>query len=164
MEIQKQNKIKVWLKAIRIFSFTASILPVLLGGAVALGYTGQTAWLLFPLILICSVLLQAGTNTISDYYDYKNGVDRDYTYGSSRVIVEGLLPAKSLLKACIILFAAASILGIVLIAARGMGVLVLGVIGLIGDFFIRPNRLDIVYRTWRFDGIYSYGAFDGNRF
>jgi len=135
VQAQKQNTVKAWLQAVRAFSFTASMLPVLLGAAIAMHYTGEVTWLLLPVALICSLLLHAGTNTISDYYDYKNNVDTDYSYGSSRVIVEGLLPAKSLLTAGVIAFAIAALLGVILIAARGWPVLVLGVIGLLGGFF-----------------------------
>ena len=143
--MQIQSQLRVWLQAVRTFSFTASILPVLLGAALAMHYTGQTSWLLLPVVLVASILLQAGTNTISDYYDYKNGVDTDYTYGSSRVITDGLLPAKAMLKAGIIIFAAATALGVVLIAVRGLPVVVLGVIALIGGFFYTAKPIGYKY-------------------
>ena len=145
MQAQKQNKVKIWFQAVRAFSLTASILPVLLGAAIAMHYTGKTTWLLLPVALICSLLLQAGTNAISDYYDYKNKVDSDYTYCSSRVIVDGLLPAKSLLTAGIIAFLTASLLGVILIAARGWPVLILGVIGLLGGFFYTAKPIGYKY-------------------
>ena len=143
--MQTQSYLKIWLQAVRAFSFTASMLPVLVGAALAMHYTGPTLWPLLPVILIASILLQAATNTVSDYYDYKNGVDRDYTYGSSRVITDGLLPARALLKAGIIIFAVATALGIILIIARGLPVVVLGVVALAGGFFYTAKPIGYKY-------------------
>jgi 1,4-dihydroxy-2-naphthoate polyprenyltransferase len=145
IKMQTQSQLKIWLQAVRTFSFTASMLPVLVGAALAMHYTGPTSWLLLPVILIASILLQAATNTVSDYYDYKNGVDRDYTYGSSRVITDGLLPARALLKAGIIIFAVATALGIILIVARGLPVVILGVVALAGGFFYTAKPIGYKY-------------------
>jgi len=72
---------------------------------------------------------------VSDYFDYRRGVDREETFGSSRVLVEGLLTPKHLLAAGVLLFAVGFSLGLLLVAVRGWPIFILGVIGLLGGWF-----------------------------
>lgn len=126
---------KAWVQVFRPFSYTASIIPVLLGAVltVQLGYACQ--WRLLPLIVIASVLLQAGTNLVSEYFDYKKGVDRPETYGSSRVLVEHLLNPLHVLMVGMGCFAITAAIGLVFIAMIGWPIFIIGVIGLAGGFF-----------------------------
>ncbi|MGB8720989.1 MAG: prenyltransferase, partial [Desulfobacterales bacterium] len=132
---QKRSLPSVWFQATRPFSLTASVLPVVIGAVLAASVEGSVDWPLFPLIVACSLLFHIGTNMVSDYFDYRRGVDRDETYGSSRVLLEGLLTPKQLLAAGIILFAVGFSLGLLLVAVRGWPIFILGVIGLLGGWF-----------------------------
>ncbi len=131
----KRNHLGVWFQATRPFSLTASVLPVVIGAVLAAAAEGPVSWPLFPLIVACSLLFHIGTNMVSDYFDYRRGVDRDETYGGSRVLVEGLLTPKQLLAAGVILFAIGFSLGLLLVAVRGWPIFILGVIGLLGGWF-----------------------------
>lgn len=133
-EETKAGSVKAWVQGMRLFSLTASLIPVLVGGALALGFDGEVVWWLFPLVLLSAFLFQAGTNTVSDYYDYKYEVDKDYTYGSSRVIVDGLIGAKALYIGGLIMFGLGATIGILFVAMRGPAILVIGAIGLLGGY------------------------------
>ncbi|MGO9118153.1 MAG: 1,4-dihydroxy-2-naphthoate octaprenyltransferase [Desulfomonilaceae bacterium] len=130
-----KSSLSAWLQAVRTFSFTASMVPVFIGGILAFSFSGSVAWHLFPLVVICSLLFHSATNVISDYFDFSKGVDRDYTFGGSRVILEGLLSPNQVLIGGVLLFAAGVILGVILVAYRGLPILLLGFIGLIGGYF-----------------------------
>lgn len=130
-----RSKTGIWLQAVRAFSFTASSVPVLLGAALALHYPGKVMWILFPVVYIAGLLIHAATNLVSDYYDYKKDVDKNYTFGSSGVLVQGLLPAKHIFIGGLVLFGITAGLGIILIAVRGVPILVLGLIGIVGGYF-----------------------------
>lgn len=132
---QKRTLLGVWFQATRPFSLTASVLPVVIGAVLAATADGPVDWPLFPLIVACSLLFHIGTNMVSDYFDYVKGVDRDETYGSSRVLTEGLLTPRQLLAAGILLFAVGFSLGLLLVAVRGWPIFILGVIGLLGGWF-----------------------------
>ncbi|HET6489683.1 MAG TPA: 1,4-dihydroxy-2-naphthoate octaprenyltransferase [Syntrophales bacterium] len=132
---QRRNLLSVWFQAARPFSLTASVLPVVIGAVLAATVDGPVDWPLFPLIVACSLLFHIGTNMVSDYFDYSRGVDRDETFGSSRVLIEGLLTPKQLLAAGVILFAVGFSLGLLLVAVRGWPIFILGVIGLLGGWF-----------------------------
>jgi len=126
--------LRVWFQAARPFSFTASVTPVLLGGVLALGRGETVAWFALPLFLICAVIFHAATNLISDYTDFKKGVDKDYTFGSSGVLVAGLLSPEQVKKGAHVLFGVGFLLGLVLVALRGVPILVLGMIGIAGGY------------------------------
>jgi len=139
------GRVKIWFQAVRPFSFTASAVPVLVGAALAFMYEGAVAWILLPLVVICSVLFQAGTNTVSDYYDFCNDVDKDYTHGSSRVIVDGLLKPRHVLIGGLIMFFIACAFGIVFVMFRGLPILILGIVGLIGGIFYTAKPIGYKY-------------------
>lgn len=110
------------------------MVPVLVGAALALSYPGDAAWRLFPLVVVCSVLFHAATNVLNDYFDFGRGVDQDYTFGSSRVLTDGLLRPRALLTAGFALFGVGSALGLILVWVRGLPMLALGVVGLVGGY------------------------------
>jgi 1,4-dihydroxy-2-naphthoate octaprenyltransferase len=124
----------VWLQAIRAFAFPASVAPILVGAMLTLNYSGDVMWELFPIVFLCSILYHAATNLVSDYYDYIKGVDKDYTFGSSRVIVEGLLRPRQILNGGLLLFGLGIALGFILIYFRGLPMFYLGLIGLLGGY------------------------------
>ena len=139
------GQLRAWFQATRAFSFTASIVPVFVGGAMALYFGGDVAWRLFPLVVICSLLFHAGTNVISEYYDYKKGVDKEHTYGSSRVLVDRLMAPKDTLIEAAIIFLAGCVIGIVFIVFRGWPIFVLGAVGLLGGVFYSAKPVGYKY-------------------
>ena len=134
------------MQAIRPFSFSASLVPVLVGAMFALYYfEGEILWYLFPIIIFASLLLHSGTNLISEYYDLEKGVDRKDTFGSSRVLVEDLLPPKTVLKAGYVSFLIGFILGLVLVYVHGLPILYLGLFGIAGGIFYTGKPIGYKY-------------------
>ena len=129
--IEKNKTSSTWFRAVRPFSFTASVIPVLFGAALA-GTNGEY-WLL-PLVLIAAVILHAGANLISDAYDFKLGVDRPGSPGSSGVLTEGLLSFSQVHRAGLLAFGISAAIGAGLATYRGWPVLALGLIGLLGGY------------------------------
>lgn len=130
------SKGKIWFRATRPFSFTASVIPCVLGAMLALLVSnGESLWYLFPFILVSSVLLHAATNLVSDYYDFIKGVDTKDSFGGSGVLTEGLLKPRQVFKMGILFFALAFLVGLPIILARGELILILGIVGILGGFF-----------------------------
>ncbi|MEE8637620.1 MAG: 1,4-dihydroxy-2-naphthoate octaprenyltransferase [Candidatus Margulisiibacteriota bacterium] len=127
-------KIKIWLQALRTFALPASMVSVFLGAALAYRSSLEVNWLLFPIVILGAFLFHSAMNVFNDYYDYKRGVDKKHTLGSSRVLVDNLLSPKELFTGAWILLILASLLGIYLIYLRGMPMLILIVIGSVGAF------------------------------
>lgn len=84
---------------------------------------------------MCSVLFQAGTNVINDYFDFVRGVDKDEPYsGFSGVLTKGLLRPSEVFVYGVGLFGAGVLLGLVLLYYRGLPMLLIGVAGLLGGY------------------------------
>lgn len=137
--------IKLWIQAVRAPFFTASVVPVFLALALALWRKDVICWPAFPLMLLSVVFLHAGTNTMNDYCDFKNGVDKKTTFGSSRVLVDGLMRPGQLLTGSLMLFCAGVFFGLILVALRGMPILVMGLIGLAAGFLYSAAPLRLKY-------------------
>jgi len=132
----KQSSAKIWFRATRPFSFTASVIPCIVGAMTALLVEGgNSLWYLFPFILVSSVLLHAATNLVSDYYDFVKGVDTKDSFGGSGVLLEELLKPRQVFNAGILFFVLAFVIGLPIILARGEVILVLGIVGILGGFF-----------------------------
>jgi len=124
----------VWFRAARPFSLTASATPVFIGAAasVALGY--PVDWRALPLFLSAAVLIHVATNYFGDYFDYIKGVDKDYTYGSSGVLVDGSLKTHELLMGGFVCLCVAAVLGLSLVFLKGFSILALGIVGVLGGY------------------------------
>lgn len=127
--------------AIRLSFLTASMVPILLGTAVAWLKTGTLAWGFFLLTLLAGLLIQAGTNIFNDYFDHKSSndeVNREFVRpfsGGSRVIQLGLLtPVEALVGASLLCFVSA-VIGFYLAWTRGPAIIVLGALGLLCGVF-----------------------------
>jgi len=136
---------RVWYRAIRPFSFTASIIPVLVGGACAL-VVGSFSPLAFVLCLLGGVALQAGTNLVNDYYDWRLGADHSGSLGPSRVIQEGWLSPKAVLVGGIFFFVLGGLAGFVLVGLAGWPILLLGLIGVPLAYGYTAPPLKLAYR------------------
>lgn len=141
----KRSSFSIWMQAIRPFAFPASLVPILTGFALAIGQGDSPLWGLAPLVLICGLLYHTATNLISDYFDWIKGVDKDYTFGSSRVIVEGWLSPQQILKGGWIAFGVAVGLGFILIFYRGWPIFLLGLVGLLGGYLYTGKPLGFKY-------------------
>ena len=133
-----------YFKAIRAFAFPASIVPVVVGATLAAG-AGGARWALLPLVLIGSMLLHAGTNLVNEYFDFIKGVDRPGADSSGHVLVEGLLPARNVLAAGLIVLATGAAVGGVLAWVCGWPVLWLTLIGLAGGYFYTAGPVGYKY-------------------
>lgn len=138
--------LQLWGRAVRAFSFTASLIPPTVGAMLAFMHEAPARWALFPLVLVASVAYHAGTNLVNDYYDYKNSVDRRGTLGSSGLLVQGLIPARSILRGAMFFFALGTIIGFYFISVRGLPIFALGLIGLLGGVFYTAGPVSYKYR------------------
>ena len=135
----------VWYRATRPFSFTASLIPVVVGSACAL-VAGGFSPLAFLLCLGGAVALQAGTNLTNDYYDHRLGADHSGSLGPSRVIQEGWLSPGAVLAGGLTFFTLGGLAGFALVSMAGWPILLLGLIGLPLAYGYTAPPLKLAYR------------------
>jgi len=134
----------VWWRAVRPFSFTASVTPVLVGSAVAY-HDGLFDLVRFGVTLVASVAIHAATNLINDYYDHLRGVDTAESIGPSGVIQQGLLAPRAVLLGGLVLFALGGLLGLWLVAVVGWPILAIGAASVLAGYAYTGGPLPLGY-------------------
>ncbi|MBN1996303.1 1,4-dihydroxy-2-naphthoate octaprenyltransferase [candidate division KSB1 bacterium] len=163
-------KVSMWWRAVRPFSFTVSILPPILGAVIAISEIPDVRFnrINFILTAIGCVLAHAGANLLSDYYDFKNSVDRKGTFGSSGLLVDGSLLPVQILRAAWLTLAIAAAIGIYLIAVVPNGIFliylvvigaVLGIFYTAGPFSFKYHALGDIAVFISFGSAMTLGAF-----
>lgn len=129
------NSFRLWWRAVRPFSFPASMVPAFLGMVLAWSEGNMFKhWLAF-LTLVGVVTAHTGANLMSDYFDFRRGIDREGTLGGSGVLVEGLLSPKSILIASLFSFLVAGIVAHLIMLDAGFKVVWLVMGGLVAGVF-----------------------------
>jgi 1,4-dihydroxy-2-naphthoate octaprenyltransferase len=133
---------RAWWLATRPFSFPASIVPVLVGTAAA----AETDFdlLLFVLAFAGGLLIHAGTNLATDFFDFTHGVQPTESLGGGN-LRSGLLKPSDVHKAAIATFALGSVCGLAIIAIigweEGWPILAAGVFSVLAGYFYTAKPL-----------------------
>lgn len=157
---------KTWLITMRIWSLTATTMPVALGAVVA-HQDGHFSWLLLGLMLLCGWTLQLATNLLNTYGDGVSGVDKDkppcpfpltlvlrvgYGFLFIGVVLAGLIVFLTTWK--LLFFALAGILGAALYTSRVFKYAGLGVPGV----FLLTGPLQVLAAYYAFTQGFSVKA------
>ena len=138
-----RDRLRLWYRAIRPFSLTASAVPVIVGTLAAAGEAFSP--FRFVLTLVGAVAIQAGTNLVNDYYDHVKGVDAPGALGPAGLIQRGLLTPRAVLLMGIAWFALGSAVGLVLVALTGPALLWLGLASVAAGFFYTAAPVSLAY-------------------
>ena len=133
-------------EVVRPFSFTASLLPVSVGGAIALSQ-GRMHWLLFIAALLGALGLHIGTNVINEIYDVRHGIDSITSPRMSMAILKGRISERDAFVVAWSGFILALLMGIFLLVQRGWPIVLLGLIGFIGGYFYTAPPFQYKYRA-----------------
>jgi 1,4-dihydroxy-2-naphthoate octaprenyltransferase len=133
-----------WLLAARPATLTASLTPVLVGTAVAASQ-GEARLLPALTALVAALLIQVGTNFANDAFDFEQGADTAERYGPLRAAQAGLLSPAALRAATLVVFAAAALIGLYLIARGGWPIAALGLLGLLAGYAYTGGPLRLGY-------------------
>jgi len=140
---KRPPRLQIWLRALRAPTLIASIIPVLLGGGLALVDRGFEGWP-FLTALIAVMLVQAGTHLFNDYYDYQKGADSGVSLYEG-VLRLGWLTPRQVLTGGLVCYLAAAVIGLYLFYKGGPFILFLGTIGLLTGYFFTGSRYALAY-------------------
>lgn len=143
-----------WILATRPWSLPASLVPALIAFAYAfwsvksgITYPGGMGWheplsswsvpsWLLGIFAVCgAVIFQIAGNLISDYYDFNHGVDRAGTFGSSRMLVNGVFTPRQILNFGLTALAIGIFIGMLTFLFAGPHILWIGSLGVTGTYF-----------------------------
>ena len=136
--------VQKWWGAVRPWSYTAAIVPVLLGAAVA-AQEVTLNWLWLALALVGSIAIQGGTNLMNDYYDYKKGTDTPAVKGTGGALLRGDMTPEQIFWAGIIAFAVGSAIGLYFVYATGPFILWLGLCSVAVGYFYTAGPFALAY-------------------
>jgi 1,4-dihydroxy-2-naphthoate octaprenyltransferase len=140
----RPGAVAVWIQAIRAPSLSAAAIPVLLGVAVA-ARAGFFSLGRMILALVGAMAIQAGTNLINDYYDFRSGADSEQSLGPSMVIQRGLLSADQVWRGGIVAFAIGALIGLVLVYQCGWPILAIGIPSIAAGYFYTASPVSLAY-------------------
>ncbi|HEY7826751.1 MAG TPA: LLM class flavin-dependent oxidoreductase [Candidatus Limnocylindrales bacterium] len=131
---------------LRPFAYTASVIPVLTGGAIAV-VDQNFSWLPFLAAMLGGVLLHSGTNIINEIYDVRKGIDTIVSPRASHALLKARLTERQAFVAAFVAFALAVLVGVYLVALRGPAIIGLGALGLLGGYFYTAPPFEYKYRA-----------------
>lgn len=147
---------QAWLLATRPWSFPASLMPILVGAALAYAKGSFDAPLLF-LTLAGGLLFHMGANLFNTYFDYRHGVDTAKD-ADDRTLVDSFLPPSRVAWAAATCFGLGAGAGAALAAISGWPIALLGGIGVFLAFFYTAGPFGYKYRSLGDVGIFiSFG-------
>jgi 1,4-dihydroxy-2-naphthoate octaprenyltransferase len=140
----------LFLRATRLPFLTATIVPILLGIAVA-GLRDGFSWWLAALTLIGGACIHLGLNVANDVFDTLSGADEANVNptqfsGGSRVILYGLLRLRSMALLSAGFYAVGIGIGLALAALQGWDLLWVGIAGALISLFYTAPPLRLVHR------------------
>ncbi len=157
MEIATRLRVtaQAWWVASRPYSLTASVVPTVMGGVIALAMRAkglvsfEFSILNFVLCILGCVAIQIVANLVNDYFDYKTGLDSKDS-DVLNVIVQGTLTPKQVATGAFVAFLVALTIGVYLIfdVKESAGVLIcLVLFGALSAYFYTAPPLSLKYRA-----------------
>lgn len=119
-----------WKLAARPRTLPAAAAPVLVGAGAAVA-TRDFAPLPALAALAGALLIQIGANFANDLGDFQRGADTADRLGPTRVTQAGLLTPRQVRNGMIAVFAAATLIGVYLVAVGGWAVVAIGVASIV---------------------------------
>ena len=137
-----------WWLALRPWSFTISLAPILAGTSLAV-LDGHGARLDLALAaLLASVLIHAGTNLQNDVGDFRRGADGAGRIGPPRATTEGWLSATQVQFAAVLCFVLALLPGAYLVVHGGWPIVAIGVASVFAGAVYTGGPRPVAYSGW----------------
>jgi len=140
----KTNRLKVWVLASRPKTLPAAVAPVIVGTAIALN-ADKLNIIAALIALICSLLIQIGTNFVNDLYDFLKGTDDENRVGPTRALAAGWISTNQMKLAIYFTFGITFLLGLYLVYLAGWVVLLIGVFSMLAGYSYTAGPYPLAY-------------------
>lgn len=138
------SKFQSWILASRPRTLPAALVPVMVGSALAV-HDGKFNFRYSFVALLCSILIQVGTNFTNDLYDYLKGADNENRKGPLRVLVSHLISKKEMTIGIILVFSAAFLLGLFLVYSTSWVILIVGIVSILAGLAYTAGPFPLAY-------------------
>ena len=145
---------KLFMMAVRAYSFPASVIPIIYGSIIAVLFNPglKFNYFHFALALIGSVAIHITTNLINDIYDFKKGIDKEdrdigIPHGGSQVLSMGLV-SKNFMKVTALVTTFISVaIGVYLYTQAGIWIVYLSIFGLLSAVYYTASPFALKYKA-----------------
>lgn len=172
----KKHSLKEWIATTRYWSFPVSTMPLVASYTYlfskGLVPSGATPWIILALSLLGVVLLHSAGNLLSDWFDYRSGVDNKDAFAVRNLVFGEFLP-KEYLTLSIVCFVLGTLMGLGVFILSGVGVLIISSIAILltalysflkyhalgdADIFIIFGILTVLGLTYAITGTWCWDA------
>lgn len=126
--------VRAFLKVSRPPTLAATVVPMLVGGALAWRTLHVMIWWAWLDIICIGFLMQIGANMLNEYYDYVNGLDTEHSLGIGGIIVSGEVAPLAVRRWAFGLYSTALVLGLLLVIFRDPWLLLMGIFAISAGF------------------------------
>lgn len=141
MSSPKTNSLKAWFLAARPKTLTGALAPVLIALSLAWSdiHTSNQQestflWIPATLCALFAILMQIDANFINDYFDCRDGIDKDDRLGPERACQQGWVTLAAMKRAIIITTALSAIVGLPTIIWGGWVLVAVGLACILFSF------------------------------
>ncbi|MHA1941221.1 MAG: 1,4-dihydroxy-2-naphthoate octaprenyltransferase [Candidatus Hodarchaeales archaeon] len=146
----KTQKLQTWIMALRAPFFTASIVPLVVGMAIAFHETSSLDLSLAVLTLIAGISIQAGTNLANDYFDQSaDSINTNYSQfnGGSRMIQNEIIPPRTIFLVSMVCYLIGIITTIIILfITQGWLLLIFLAIAVVLGYFYTALPVSLSYK------------------
>ncbi|MHA2173267.1 MAG: 1,4-dihydroxy-2-naphthoate octaprenyltransferase [Candidatus Hodarchaeales archaeon] len=146
----KTQKLQTWIMALRAPFFTASIIPLVVGMAIAFHETSSLDLSLAVLTLIAGISIQAGTNLANDYFDQSaDSINTNYSQfnGGSRMIQNEIIPPRTIFLVSMVCYLIGIITTIIILfITQGWLLLIFLAIAVVLGYFYTALPVSLSYK------------------
>ncbi len=134
-----------WVAGARPRTLPSSIVPVVVGTGLAIGF-GHAIWWRAAVALLVSMLLQVGVNFANDYSDGVRGTD-EVRVGPMRLVAAKAASPRQVLAAALLCFLLAAACGLALVVVTSWWVLLVGAAAIAAGWFYTGGSRPYGYRA-----------------
>lgn len=136
--------LSAWFLAARPKTLLASLAPVAIGTAMAV-HEGQFHAPAMAAALVGAISIQVGTNFCNDYFDFFQGADTQARKGPMRAVQSGLITARAMLNASILMFGMTCLITAYLWSRAGWPFLLIGTLSILFGVLYTAGRNSLAY-------------------
>ena len=159
-EINTITKFDAWILASRPRTLAAAVVPVIIGSSIAVHDNVFNPLSAF-LALICSLLIQVGTNFVNDLFDFLHGTDKKDRIGPLRVIASGLISKQEMKMGIYLTFGISFLLGLYLVYLGGAFILFIGIFSILAGIAYTAGPFPLAYNGLGDIAVFLFFGFVG---
>lgn len=138
------TKFDAWILASRPRTLLAAVVPVIVGSSIAI-HDEVFEPIASLIALLCSILIQIGTNFVNDLFDFLHGKDTRERKGPMRAVAAGWITPREMRIGIILTFGLSFLLGLYLVFQVGFTVLLIGIISILAGIAYTAGPFPLAY-------------------